>query len=278
MITYYMILQASKVQEGAAEITQAATNTGVMARYFADWRFLLQQIGTKVAVLHIEPDFWGYAQQVGPDPHKEMAAVASTNAMDCASQENSIAGMGACMIAMVRKYAPNAKVGLHASAWSTNIDVAMNTDPKLDVAAQAQKTANFLIAAGSDADFVTVEASDRDAGYYQSIGRMAWWDDTNTKLPTFHQAFAWAKAVAETANKPLLWWQLPVGNMMLPNTNNAWKDNRVDYFFAHTQELADIHSIGFAFGAGAGGQTTPETDGGNLIAKVKAYGGAPQTL
>jgi hypothetical protein len=279
MITYYMILQASKVQEGAAEVTQAANDTALMTRYFADWRFLLQQIGMKTALLHIEPDFWGYAQQVGTDPHKEAAAIASANPTDCGSQENSIAGMGKCMIAMVRKYAPNAKVGLHASAWSAGPDVAMNTDPKLDVAGYAAKTANFLVAAGAaDGDYIVVEASDRDAGYYQSMGRMAWWDDTNTKLPTFHQAFAWAKAVAETANRPLIWWQLPVGNMTLGNVNNAWKDNRVDYFFAHTQELADAHSVAFAFGAGAGGQTTPESDGGNLIAKVKAYGAAPQSL
>src|SRR5581483_2875385 len=49
MITYYEILHTSKVQEGAAEITQAATNAQVMTRYFADWRFLLQQIGMRKA-------------------------------------------------------------------------------------------------------------------------------------------------------------------------------------------------------------------------------------
>jgi hypothetical protein len=36
--------------------------------------------------------------------------------------------------------------------------------------------------------------------------------------------------------------------------------------------------LGAVFGAGAGDQTLPETDGGNLVAKMKAYvaaGGAP---
>jgi hypothetical protein len=46
---------------------------------------------------------------------------------------------------------------------------------------------------------------------------------------------------------------------------------RWNYFFAHTSELAAAHGVGFAFGAGAGGQTTPETDNGNLVAKVRAY-------
>jgi hypothetical protein len=59
--------------------------------------------------------------------------------------------------------------------------------------------------------------------------------------------------------------------MGLPNRTDAWRDNRVDYFFAHTAELAAAHTVGFAFGAGAGGQTTPESDNGNLLGKVRAY-------
>lgn len=52
----------------------------------------------------------------------------------------------------------------------------------------------------------------------------------------------------------------------------------LDYFFGHPQELAAAHVLGAVFGAGAGDQTLPETDGGNLVAKMKAYvaaGGAP---
>ncbi len=272
MISYYQILPASKVQEGSAEVTTAANDATLMARYYADWRFLLQQVGSSVVFLQIEPDFWGYAEQVGSDPHAEPAAVASANPTDCATEENSIAGFGRCLIAMVRKYAPNALVGLHASAWSAGPDVALNSDTQLDVASYAQKTAAFLVAAGADqGDYLTIEASDRDAGYYQSISRNTWWDPTNAALPDFHQDFAWAKALAEAANKPLLDWQLPVGNMSLPNQPNAWKDNRVDYFFGHPAELAAAHVFAFAFGAGASDQTTPETDNGNLVSKVKAY-------
>ena len=36
-------------------------------------------------------------------------------------------------------------------------------------------------------------------------------------------------------------------------------------------DLAAAHVIGVAYGAGAGGQTTPESDVGNFMAKVKAY-------
>jgi hypothetical protein len=172
MITYYEILPGSGVAEGKPEVTQAAPDKSFMARYYADWRFALQQVGANKVLLHIEPDFWGYAQQVGPDPTKLPAAVASANPTDCAAMPNTVAGMGKCMIAMVRKHAPNAKVGLHASAWASGPDVSLNKDPKLDVVGEAGKVGAFLAACGAaSGDLVVVEASDRDAGYYGSIGQ-----------------------------------------------------------------------------------------------------------
>jgi hypothetical protein len=275
MITYYQILQSSGVDQGAPEVMQAATDAAFMGRYFADWRFLLQQIGSTQALLHIEPDFWGFAQQITNDPTSEMAAVASANPTDCGMLPNTIAGMGQCMVAMVRKYAPKAMVGLHASTWSTNVDVSLNNSTSLDVAGEAAKTAAFLAAAGeSDADFVVVETSDRDAGYYQTAAspeRNTWWDDTNATLPNFHQDFAWVQALTTALQKPALYWQTPLGNSAQNNTPNHYKDNRVDYFFAHFGELAAAHAVGAMFGAGAGDQTEPETDGNNLIDKTKTY-------
>ncbi|MFO0568110.1 MAG: hypothetical protein U0263_20790 [Polyangiaceae bacterium] len=270
MLTYYMLLQASGVSEGQAEVTKA-NDAAFMARYYADFRFVAQQIGSEVAFLHIEPDFWGYAQQVNDDPTKIPAAVASANSQDCGSLPNTMAGMGTCMITMAKKYAPNVKVSLHGSGWATKFDVLLNKDSSFDVAGHAGKLGAFLAAAGPNADFITVDAADRDAAWYESQGQNRWWDDTNAKLPNFHQAFAWSKALGDAAKKPIFWWQLPVGNMAQSNSNDHWKDNRVDYFLGHMGEVAAAHGIGAAFGAGAGGQTTPSTDGGNLVSKVKAY-------
>jgi hypothetical protein len=273
MITYYQLLQSSGVTEGGPEVNSAAADATFMARYFADWRFLLKQIGDGVALLHVEPDFWGYAEQISNDPTTLPAAVASANPTDCASLPNTIAGMGQCMIAMTRTYAPHALIGLHASTWSTNMDISLNTSASLDVATQAQKTAAFLSACGeSKADFVVVETSDRDAGYYQTVEmRQTWWDDTNATLPDFHQDFAWVTALTEALSEPALWWQTPLGNSAQNNTTNHYQDNRVDYFLAHMDELAAAHGVGAAFGAGDGNQTTPESDGGNFVTLAKAY-------
>jgi hypothetical protein len=278
MITYYEILQSSGVNETPAAEMGAANDVSLMRRLLADWKFLASTVGSDVALLHFEPDFWGYAQQVNADPHTIPAAVASAAPTDCGGLENSIAGLGRCVIKIVRTYAPNARVGLHASDWGTSIDVFGNTDPTFDVTGEAQKLADFLVAAGAgDGDFIVGDMSDRDAGYYQSIGRDTWFDDTNATLPNFHQAFTWSKALAERIGKPVIWWQLPVGNMSQNDTTNHWKDNRVDYLMAHTTEVTAAHGVGLFFGAGEGQQTTPESDGNNLINKVNAYHSAGST-
>ena len=296
MFTYYEILQTAQstftnFAEGTAEVTQAAASAPLMTRYYADWRFLLQQIGQNKALLHIEPDFWGYARQAG-SPTALAAAVASANPTDCGSLPNTIAGMGQCLISMVRTYAPNALVGLSSSAWN----IASNTNKSVDVTTDAKAVAAFLAACGqSGADFVVVETSDRDAGYYQIVkGTNSWWDATDTTLPDYAQDLAWVKALTEALGTPALYWQTPVGNASQNNTADHYQDNRVDYFFggsaagvesaapttvpAHWSALAAAHVIGVAFGAGEGTQTTPETDGGYLVSKTKAYvsaGGQP---
>ena len=276
--SYYELLHSSKLAEGNAEVA-AINDAAFLARYLGDFRFLLQQIGNEPAMVHVEPDFWGYAQHLNPDPHGIPAKVREAAPGDCGGQEESLAGFGKCLVAMARKYAPNARIGLHASYWATGVDVALNPNGALDVRAEARKVATFLDAAGATAgDFVVTDASDRDAGYYQSIGRNTFWDDKNLTLPDFHQAFSWAKALAEGLQIPVVYWQVPVGNAAQNNTTDHWKDNRVDYFFAQPGELAAAHVAGMLFGAGAGGMTTPESDGGNLIARAKAYAQTPQPL
>ncbi|MFL5263644.1 MAG: hypothetical protein ACJ79L_14670 [Anaeromyxobacteraceae bacterium] len=266
MFTYYQLLQSmAPPSEGDAEVTQVR-DAAFMRRYLADYRFLLQQIGGDVAVLHLEPDFWGYAGRRQQACSAIPAAVASANPTDCAGQPETLAGLGRCMIAMARRYAPNAKVGLHASSWGYQYDALENAAASFDVAAEARRVGTFLAGCGAaDGDFIAADMSDRDAG---TNGK--WWDATNAALPNFHQAFTWGAAVAAAVGRPLLWWQVPVGNTTkgLPASQ---QDNRVDYLLTHPEEIAAGGAVGVAFGAGASGEATPEADGGNLAARTRAY-------
>jgi hypothetical protein len=278
MVTYYQWLHVSGVAEGVDQVT-ALTDTAKLTRYFADYRFLLKTLGSTRAILHLEPDFWGYGMRAGVDPHASAASVRAANSKDCDDQEDNLAGFGRCLIKMARKYAPNAKVGLHASAWSTGFSGVSNEQASFDVVAEAAKLAAFMVEVGAGrGDYIASDMIDRDAAWYAARGTDVWWDETNTTLPNFTQALTWGGAIAQGVGLPLVWWQLPVGNMSLPNQNKAWQDNRVDYLFAHTADVASHHVVGLMFGAGNTEQTTPETDGGNLVAKVQAHAAAGGTL
>jgi len=283
MVTYYLLLPAAQawpklgIAEGLAEVTVAARDRAFMAAYLDDFRFFLRQLGSAPALVHVEPDFWGYAQHAAAaahtDAHGLPAAVASANPTDCGAAEDSIAGLGRCMISMVRTYAPGALVSLHGSAWASGLDCVSSRDLSLDVAAEAGKTAAFLLAAGAGcADLVVVDLSDRDAGWYQrqSPPRDSWLDVSDAVLPTFTQAFAWSRALGAGAGHPVLWWQLPVGNVALPITCGQFQDNKLDYFFDHPERVAASGAAGMAFGAGATCQTSPDTDGGHLRARAAA--------
>ena len=76
---------------------------------------------------------------------------------------------------------------------------------------------------------------------------------------------------AHYAYPPVVLWQIPVGNMAQNNTTNHYKDDKVDWFFAHLDQVADAHVAALLFGAGQQEQTGVETDGGNLINKTIAY-------
>jgi hypothetical protein len=277
MFTYYMILNATGGQEGGVDVN-GANDVNVMTKYLADWRFFTRNIGSSKALLHIEPDFWGFAQQVNSNAHLVPAAVSSADPADCSGYENSVARLGQCMVHIVRVYAPNALVGLHASGWATGVDVLFNTSRSLDVRTEAAKVATFLAASGgAQSDFVVVEMSDRDAGYYQSIGQNRWWDAQNATLPHFAQDLIWVKALAESLGKPALWWQVPVGNMN-QNVPGHWKDNRVQYFFYHPSPFAAAQGVGIVFGAGTTEQTDPGGDDGYLVFRMNSYvraGGTP---
>lgn len=277
MVTYYVVLHSSGGVKGTGEL-EALNDPVYLARYLADFRFMLQQLGEGPALVHVEPELWAYAQQSDSDPHAIPTAVPEAAPVDCGAEEATFAGLGRCLVTMARIHAPGAKIGLHGSGWATGSDVLLNTDPDRDVAGAGMSVGYFLAATAPDADLVFVDATDRDAGFDAETGDATWWDETNGTLPNFHQAFTWSSALSEATQRPHLWWRVPFGNEALSGDAGQWNDNRLDYFFAHMSEVAAAHGVGVAFGAGAEGQVTAETDGNNFVDKASSYaasGGQP---
>jgi hypothetical protein len=240
--------------DGPGEVV-AINRLDLLTRYMDDYRFFLQKLGNSRDMIDLEPDFWGYVRSLG-NPHNVPAQVAAANPTDCGSQEDSAAGLVRCLISMAHKYAPNTKVGMHVSCW----DWQTNTQGCRQ---------DYLALGATNADFLVADVSDRDAGWYAlpaNGGYNNFWTDQKAAA-----ALAFYKTMAETVGKPMVLWQIPVGNMAQNNTLNHYQDDKVDWFFSHLNQVADAHIAALLFGAGQQEQTGPETDGGNLVSKTINY-------
>lgn len=240
--------------DGPGEV-KAINRADLLTRYLNDYRFFLQKIGRSPEMIDLEPDFWGYVRSLG-NPHQVPAQVTAADPADCGSQENSAAGLARCLIAMARKYAPNTAVGLHLTCWDWQTTSAGCVRDYHDLGAQ-------------NADFLVTDVSDRDAGWYAQPahgGRDNFWTDQKGAA-----ALSFYKTMADAVGKPVVLWQIPVGNMAQNNTLNHYQDDKVDWFFAHMNQVAAAHVAALLFGPGQQEQTTVESDGGNLISKTIAY-------
>jgi hypothetical protein len=254
LFTYYVM---APFVGGFGDVSLAAMNDAAkMKRYLNDWRFLLQSWGNDRAMVQIEPDLWGLVRGTNKNPHLVPVKVQAANPTDCAYHENSAAGLGRCMIAMARKYAPNMLVGLHASSWHHQ-----------DVGDGAEVGKFMLELGAGESDFVTIDVADRDAGWSKKVeNKDFFWNDQ--RFATF---MTWSKEMAETIGKPNVLWQVPLGNWQQNNTDFHWQDNKVDYIFSNIDKVADAHIAAVLFGAGETVQTSPETDGGRFFGWVQDY-------
>jgi hypothetical protein len=289
MFTYYQM--ALDYETGADTLRDAAR----MAVWLADVRTLFERLGEsgRPALVHFEPDLFGYLQQrmsdAGSMPDGYEARFGS--APECAGLPETAASFGACVAAIRDALAPEVKIALSASQWADWYDV---TDPSADVEGKARSVARFLASmGGAGLDFVVVETLDRDAGFWEAYGGSTsmcsatdgprgpvYWDETNATVPSFAQHLQWVRALTEELGLPALWWQTPFGvpSDTCGGSDGRWRDNRVRYFFDHVDELIAAGGVGAVFGTGAGAQTYITSDDGQFQTAVTAYFAAPHPL
>jgi len=243
-----------------------------MTEYWSTAKLLMQRYGEldTPAIVHLEPDFWAYAQQQsGGDPTKVPVQLSP----DCANLPGDLSGMARCWVTLARNNAPKVLIGLHASEWA---------------AGSGKEVGTFLNALGAaETDLVIIDMLDRDAGCFEAHalpqcmrdGKF-YLDESNQTSPNYAERLSFAKQVSDTTGKPILWWQLPFG---VPSdtpggTPGHFRDNKVHYVFSHIQELVDAGGVGATFGTGAADQTFVTSDGSQFDNAVKAYFAAPVPL
>ncbi len=239
----------------------AFQNPTLLKSYLDDYRFLLKKIGTEKNIIHLEPDLFGFLRSsTGDDPHAASAPVRVAGGDDCPTEEDSLAGLVSCMVKMTRKYAPNSTVGLHFTCWNFRD------------AEKAKTCVDYYEDLGAgQGDFLVTDVTDRDAAYAEYVegkGKSYWWSEQD-----FADYLSVIKSVTERVSKPMILWQIPLGNKDGKNETDSWQDEKVEILFDHIDELANVHVAALQFGAGWGEQTTTRTDGGYLLQRATEYYG-----
>lgn len=268
MYTLYMM---AELGDGTLD---GINDVAFMTKYWRDATLLFEQLKAygKPALVHFEPDFWGYTQLAQGDPTKLPVQVQICG--DCGDLPNDVTGFGRCLVRLARNRAPKALVGFGPSTWGGE---------------SVETVVAYMNKIGSaDADFTVMQTLDRDAGCFEAAvdancrrsGAGWYWDETNTTSPNFREHLAEAKAYFVGIKKPLLWWQTPLGvpSATPGGTVNHYRDNRVHYFLNHPAELVAVGGLGVVFGRGSGNGTGITTDNGQFQTAAKAYFERPAPL
>jgi hypothetical protein len=246
-----------------------------MGPYWETMVLLFERLAVfdKPAVVHLEPDFWGFQQQQSGGDPASVRVLIHDHVEGCDDQPETLVGLGKCIVHLSRTLSPKVVIGFHASRWG----------------GEPGAMVEFLTAVGAaDADYIAIDMLDRDAGCFeehvdpncQRNDGPWYWDETNQTSPNFHEFLDFSKTISDGLGKPIIWWQIPFG---VPSdtpggSSGNYRDNRVHYIFSHIGEFIAAGGLGAAFGVGAGNQTYITTDGGQFRNAVTAYYANPVPL
>jgi hypothetical protein len=291
VFSYYQIRQslpgASNGDEPAADLGNLDDVT-TMRAYYADLEVFFKRAAAAggPVVLHLEPDLFGYIEQHAgrAGAASVPAAVASTGLAQLRGLPDNASGFARAVLALRDRFAPRVLIGYPISIWGTGVDIHLNHPSPARVDAMAAQSVAFYRSLHADFDLTFTEVTDRDAGYAQSVNHQsdAWWHAVDFSrdlrfLSDYHRAIA----------KPIVMWQIPLGNTVSPLVNNTpfhYQDNKVQFFLgagnrAHLRAFAAAGVVALLFGGGqtqdtdagdASGDGRPD-DGGYFDARARAY-------
>jgi hypothetical protein len=267
VLTYYMLLQSGP-GAGTDEQRRVLGNLAdpnIMAAYFDDLEALLQQAGEDglPVLVHIEPDAWGFIQLAERQLRgaRVPVAVRATGRSELAAFSDDPAGLAQAIVAMRDRLAPAVLLGYHLSVWGTGTDLLRNKPRDGQVQELADASSAFYRSLGASFDVLLSEFNDRDAAFKEHIYNdrgSSWWQEAD-----HHRFASYLALVSQAASRPLVLWQIPVGNTRMRAMDNTWghfQDNLVEALLDDPSETTlrlytDAGVIGLLFGPGADGAT-----------------------
>lgn len=270
VLTYYQLLQSRGDGDGKGEADKDLANLkdkSLMKAYYADLALALKRAaearGGSRVIVHVEPDLWGYVEQRA-DPTALPAAVASSGDPRLAGLPDTAAGFAQAIVRIRDAVAPGVELGYHMSTWGTRVDPVLQ-DPSLgQVDRLALRSAAFYKRLGARFDLVFSDPSDRDDGFDLKVkgdhGRSRW------TTGDYRRDVRWLGDVHRATGKPIVMWQIPLGNSTLPNTRGRYRDTHVERLLGPDprwrRAYRDAGVVALLFGGGADGTTSERTDGG----------------
>ena len=269
VFTYYQALPSSPIDGDEKERDLATIrDTATLRRYFDDFTLALKRIGKARAVVHVEPDLWGYVQ------------MAARN--DDARTVPGAVAFAKRFVRLRNRHAPNVLLAYHLSSWGTNRShVASNFGPAR-TRGLARRSARFYRSLGTKFDLVFNDVADRDDGWRVHVnGERVARDHFEPGDFARHDRFL--ATFTRATRRAVALWQVPVGSSGLPDTWEQYRDNRLEWWLAdgngsHLRRTQRAGVIGLLFGGGADGCTTPRSDGGVFFRLASAYAKRPLRL
>jgi hypothetical protein len=267
VFTYYMIRQSLPGRDDANESRADLgnlRNRGTMRAYYADLRLLFKRLkGRGRAIVHVEPDLWGYVQQAARrDRASSVPAVVKSSGINALrGLPNNLSGFARAVVRLRNRYAPNVRLAYHVSVWGTNTDIALQ-DPSLKrVDRLARRAARFEHSLHARFDLAFAEFDDRDAAFNRIVngdGGASWW-----RAGDFSRDIRFMGRFHRRTHLRLMKWQIPLGNTLMRAMDNSWghyQDNRVQWLLGshgrrHMRRYARAGVVAFLFGGGADGTT-----------------------
>ena len=268
VLTYYMLRQSLPGRDVGDELRADLGNLAdraTMRAYFADLWLLLRRIGQthRRAVVHVEPDLWGYGEQAarGDDAATVPAAVASTGYRSLRGLPDTLAGFARAVARLRNRLAPRAWLAWHLSAWGTKVDLALNDPPRRQTIRLARRAARFYRSLHARFDLTFTDIADRDAGFREKVdgaGRAYWWSGGD-----FARERRFLRTFSRAARQRVAIWQIPLGNTVMRAMDDTWghyQDNRVQWLLGkrswpHLRALRRAGVVALLFGPGADGTT-----------------------
>jgi hypothetical protein len=268
VFTYYMVRQSAPGKDVGDEKKADLGNlddAGTMRAILLDLKLFFQRAGRsgRTALLHVEPDMWGYAEQAARagDAASIPVRVSAAGLPELAGLPDTMPGFARAVVRLRDRYAPHVLLGYHVSIWGTGVDIQYSDPPPGQVRALARRAAAFYRSLGTHFDLSFAEFSDRDAGFKQKIygdGDASWWNAAD-----FARHVRFLSAFSRAAGQRIVLWQIPLGNRSMRAENNTWghfQDNRVEWLLgrrgsSHVRRYRAAGVIAFMFGGGAGGTT-----------------------